>query len=226
MFAGTYVGSTGGSGIAQIKDDGNGRFEVPDLIACPSCSNASAPRATIDFKLTAAVPTGSGSYRGTGVITAESNPSLAAAIGAGAVGASIEAALSAAGGLSLSFLRPEIVLLRTGVAPSGAGSATDIFAGPLSCQKILAAISSFPAADRDKIGILAGAFVRLDPSQTRALQMVGVPRNSGSGDAYDYRWTTAGGLRFNGPLSDYTIPTKAPFVVMRAASGEFTCEAR
>lgn len=104
--------------------------------------------------------------------------------------------------------------------------AADIFDGPLSCQKILAAIASFPAADRDKIGILAATFVRLDPSQARALQMVGVPRNSGSGDAYDYRWTTAGGLRFNGPLSDYTIPTKSPFVVKRAASGEFTCEAR
>jgi len=130
VFGGRYVGSTGGSGNAEIKDDGSGRFDVPDLIACPSCSNASAPRATIDFKLTAAVPTGSGGYRGTGVITAQSNPAQAAAIGADAVGASIEATLSAAGGLTLSFLRPENVLLRTGGAAAAPAPTTRADTGP------------------------------------------------------------------------------------------------
>lgn len=232
VFAGNFIGPTGGAGNALIKDDGTGRFEVADLIACPSCSTASAPRGTIDFKLTSAAPTGSGGYRGTGAITAESNPAQAAAIGAGPVGSSFEATLSAAGGLNLGFLRSGTVLLRTGGAASTPAPATrtdtgsDIFDGPLSCQKILAAIASMPAVDRDKIGVLAGTYVRLDPSQARALQMVGVPRNSGSGDAYDYRWTTTGGLRFNGPLSDYTIQTKAPFVLQRVASGEFNCEAR
>lgn len=120
VFVGRYVGSTGGSGGAEIKDDGSGRFEIADQIACPSCSTASAPRATIDFKLTAPAPTGSGGYRATGVITAESNPALATAIGAGPVGVSFEATLSAAGGLTLSFLRPENVLLRTGGAASAA----------------------------------------------------------------------------------------------------------
>ncbi len=124
VFAGKYAGSTGSSGNADIKDDGSGRFDAPDLSACASCSNASAPRATIDFKFTSAVPTGSGRYQGTGVITAESNPAQAAAVGAGAVGVSIEASLSAAGGLTLSFLRPEIVLLRTGGAASAPEPAT------------------------------------------------------------------------------------------------------
>jgi len=81
VFAGDYVGSTGGSGNALIKDDGSGRFDVPDLVACATCSTASAPRATINFKLTAAAPTGSGGYRGTGTITAESNPALATTSG-------------------------------------------------------------------------------------------------------------------------------------------------
>lgn len=124
VFAGNYVGSTGGSGDALIKDDGSGRFDLPDLIACPSCSNASAPRATIDFKLSAAAATGSGSYRGTGVITAQSNPAAAAAIGAGPVGASFKATLTAAGGLTLGFLRSENVLLRTGEATAATSPAT------------------------------------------------------------------------------------------------------
>jgi hypothetical protein len=124
VFVGRYVGSTGGSGNAEIKDDGSGRFEIADLIACPSCSTASAPGASIDFKLTAPAPTGSGGYRVTGVITAASNPVVATAIGAGAVGSSFEATLSAAGGLTLSFLRPENVLLRTGGATVATSPAT------------------------------------------------------------------------------------------------------
>jgi hypothetical protein len=124
VFAGSYVGSTGGSGGASIKEDGSGRFDSPDLTACPSCSNASAPRANIDFKLTAAVATASGGYRGTGVITALSNPAHAAAIGAGAVGATVEAVLTPAGALTLSFLRPENVLMRIGGAASTATPAS------------------------------------------------------------------------------------------------------
>jgi hypothetical protein len=111
-------------------------------------------------------------------------------------------------------------------APITTQPATSIFDAPLSCAKILSVINSMPSPDRDKIGILAATFVRLFPTSARTLQMVGVPRNSGSGDAYDYRWTTDGGLRFAGPLSDYSIPEKSPFIVRRIASGDFTCEAR
>lgn len=100
-----------------------------------------------------------------------------------------------------------------------------VFDGSLSCAKVLAVLSSMTASDRDKIAILAAAFVRIDPAQARTLQIIGVPRNSGSGDAYDYRWTPDGDLRFAGPLGDYSILETAPFIVRRPSSGEFTCEA-
>jgi len=104
VFAGQYRGATGGAGEAVINADGTGRFDAPDLTACPSCSTASAPRATIDFRLTSASkgPEGGG-YRATGVITAESDPADTIARRAGPVGSSITASVVGKG-LSLSFL--------------------------------------------------------------------------------------------------------------------------
>ncbi len=112
VLAGEYVGSTGGSGNAVVRADGSGRFDAPDLTACPSCSNASAPRATVDFRLTSVVPTAGGGYRATGVITAESNPANEIARRAGPVGTAVEALASPAGGLTLSFLPANDVLKR------------------------------------------------------------------------------------------------------------------
>jgi hypothetical protein len=99
VFAGHYEGPTGGSGGAVINRAGSGKFSSPDLTACPSCSDGSAPRATIDFKLTRVTETSPG-YRATGVVTAESDPKDAAAVGP--VGTGVTATL-AEGCLTLSL---------------------------------------------------------------------------------------------------------------------------
>lgn len=113
VLAGEYVGSTGGSGEVTIGADGTARFEAPDLTACPSCSTASAPRATIDFKVTTVDPGGAaGSYRATGVITAESNPADVVARRAGPVGSVVQLVLVAGRRLTLGFLPTNDVLTK------------------------------------------------------------------------------------------------------------------
>jgi len=111
VFAGRFHGGTGASGGAIINTDGSGQFDNVDLTACPLCSNASAPHATIDFKLSAVTSAGAGGYRATGVITAESDPADAAR-SAGPVGSSLVAQLTSAGGLTFSFLPSNDVLIR------------------------------------------------------------------------------------------------------------------
>jgi len=131
VFAGRFVGATGSSGNAEIKDDGTGRFDVADLTACPSCSTASAPRMTIDFRFAAAAPAGAGGFTGTGVITGQSNPTNAIARQAGGIGAPMEVTLTSAGGLSLSFLGADNVLVRTGGAvPTTASPSARSDTGP------------------------------------------------------------------------------------------------
>ena len=116
VFAGHYAGPTGGSGEAVINSDGSGKFSIPDLVACPSCSDASAPPEKFDFKLTALRPErrvvvkvdGGGvtqispGYRAKGVITAESDLKDAAASKIGPIGTGITATL-AEGCLGLSL---------------------------------------------------------------------------------------------------------------------------
>ncbi len=88
-IAGNYEGSTGSSGALFIRSDGASRFTDVDLTACPSCSTASAPEATVDFSLKTITATGPpGSYRATGLITAESDPADARTF-AGPVGATV-----------------------------------------------------------------------------------------------------------------------------------------
>ncbi len=111
VFAGRYHGSTGASGGAVINADGSGQFDNIDPTACPSCSNASAPHATISFELGTVTTAPAGGYRATGLITAESDPADAAKF-AGPVGSSIVAQLTAAGGLTFSFLPSNDVLIR------------------------------------------------------------------------------------------------------------------
>lgn len=109
-IAGRYVGSTGSSGTVFIRSDGASRYTNVDLTACPSCSTANAPQATIDFRLTTIA--GGGTYRARGVITAESDPANARTF-AGPVGATVGVAVSPPGDLRLSFLPGNDVLMKT-----------------------------------------------------------------------------------------------------------------
>jgi len=115
-LVGHYYGSTGGSGDAVIGPDGSGQFTVPDLTACPSCSDATAPQAIITFRVTSITAPGDpGTYVVRAVITAESDPANAMSIGAGAVGSSLTAFLVPPGILTLSFLPSNDHLCRPNV---------------------------------------------------------------------------------------------------------------
>lgn len=112
VFAGQYAGQTGSSGAAVITGDGTGRFQDVDLTACPTCSTAHAPRATVDFKLTTVAALGDpGYYKATGVITAESDPADARGF-AGPVGATVVLSMLPQGDLAISFLPANDLLSR------------------------------------------------------------------------------------------------------------------
>jgi len=118
-IAGLYVGSTGGSGELVIFPDGLARFTAPNTVACPTCSNATAPPGTIEITLTSLARTANRGYVASGTITAESDAAWAAEIGTTPsekpIGSSADLTVSPLGQLSLSFLPPDDVLIR---APS------------------------------------------------------------------------------------------------------------
>ncbi len=112
-IAGQYVGSTGSSGTLSISGtDGASRFSQPDSTACPSCSTATAPMATVDFRINSIVNLGDpDANRATGVITAESDPADARTI-AGPVGSTVVVRTFPPKDLTLSFLPVSDVLHR------------------------------------------------------------------------------------------------------------------
>jgi hypothetical protein len=108
---GTYVAGTADGGSLFMRSDGASRYRYPDVDAC-QCSTASAPIATVDFTLSTLVPTsgGSGHYRATGQITAESDPMTGKPF-AGAIGSSVTVTIGPAGSATVSFLPSNIVLM-------------------------------------------------------------------------------------------------------------------
>jgi hypothetical protein len=76
-IAGNYQAGTADGGTLYIRSDGASRFSAPDPVACPTCTTASAPVATLDFNLNTLTSTGPGSYQATGIFTATSDPAWA-----------------------------------------------------------------------------------------------------------------------------------------------------
>ena len=67
------------------SSDGASRFTVPDVVACPSCSESPHPKPPSTSPHGHHALDGPGNYRATGSITAESDPALAQQLNAGSV---------------------------------------------------------------------------------------------------------------------------------------------
>ncbi len=112
-IAGSYVAGTADGGTLYIRSDGASRFSAPDDVACPTCSTAGSPLGTLDFSLKTLTPTGSGSYRATGVFTETSDPAWAHQL---SPSATVGAAMSLTddnGAVTLSFLPSPDILRAT-----------------------------------------------------------------------------------------------------------------
>lgn len=76
--AGTYLGSTGGSGTMQITADGDATFTGNDFTACPTCLTADAPRSQISISLSRLAPQpATGGYVVNGTVTGSTDPAWA-----------------------------------------------------------------------------------------------------------------------------------------------------
>ena len=95
-IAGSYVAGTADGGWLYIRSDGASRLKLPDPVACPTCSTATAPIATLDFSLRTLRPSTPGGYVATGRITAESDPA-AAPPGAGGIGSPVTVTVASGG---------------------------------------------------------------------------------------------------------------------------------
>jgi hypothetical protein len=79
-------------------------------VACPTCTTATAPKATLDFSLNALTSTGPGSYQATGTVTATSDPAWAQQQNSPvAVGSSMSLTYNN-GTVTLSFLPSNVTL--------------------------------------------------------------------------------------------------------------------
>jgi hypothetical protein len=104
-ITGTYVAGTADGGWLYIRSDGASRFRAPDTTACPSCTTASAPIASLDFNLKSISSSGPGAYTATGAITATSDPAWASQLSRSAtVGSPISLTVAPGGHLTLSLL--------------------------------------------------------------------------------------------------------------------------
>ena len=93
--------------------------------------------------------------------------------------------------------------------------------GPVTCALAQRATRAMQPADRDAIGRLPKALVGRDPSDPAGLSIMGLPRDSVSGDAYEYRWKPGGQLQlrvFDYRFNDFAV------VLTSNRTGEFTCE--
>lgn len=94
------------------------------------------------------------------------------------------------------------------------------------CQRALEAVGQMTAEERLVIAGLEQGLVRDDPDgPPESLQIVGVPRDSQTGDAYDYRFTPGGTLENRSPFDDYEELDRFP-AALRADTpdGELRCE--
>jgi hypothetical protein len=117
-IAGAYIAGTADGGSLYIRSDGASRFRGPDPVACPACSTATSPIATLDFTLRMLRSTSAGASWATGTITAESDAAWAAGLGsgprgAGPVGSAMSLTVAVNGALTLSFLPANDVLRRS-----------------------------------------------------------------------------------------------------------------
>jgi len=105
------VAGTADGGTLYIRSDGASRFSAPDDVACPTCTTAGSPLATLDFSLNTLTATGAGSYRGTGVLTETSDPTWAQQLSPTATVGAPVSLTDDNGAVTLSFL-PSLDILR------------------------------------------------------------------------------------------------------------------
>lgn len=93
-----------------------------------------------------------------------------------------------------------------------------------TCARALSLIASMTSRDRDLVGRLYAASIGMDPYESDGLRILGVPKDTQTGDEYDYLWSPQKGLR-DGVGTDQ-VPTRAdfPVVVHRNADGTFACD--
>ena len=104
--SGTYVAGTADGGYLYIRADGASRFLAPDGSACPACSTADSPIASIDFGMQSIALGASDTSTATGVVTATSDAPWAARFPtAPKAGSSVSVTFSASRRtLNISFL--------------------------------------------------------------------------------------------------------------------------
>lgn len=110
-ISGTYVAGTADGGWVYIRSDGAARLRSPDPIACPTCTTASAPIASLDFTLGSISGTAGSGYTAQGKVTGTSDPKWASSLSAPAtVGSPVSLSVSRTGRLTLNLLPPNDVL--------------------------------------------------------------------------------------------------------------------
>ena len=126
-IAGTYTAGTADGGWLYLRSDGATRLRAPDTVACPSCSTADAPIASIDLSLTSISGQASSGYRASGKVTATSDPTWATQISpAATLGSPVSLTVDPHRRLSLDLLPQNDVLNFTssGSPPSSASPCT------------------------------------------------------------------------------------------------------
>jgi hypothetical protein len=107
VMNGTYNGQTGGQGVVTMHN-GHGNFGSPDLIACPSCSEAMARGASLEFHLRTMTPLTSGGFSANGTVVKSSDPAWAAAVGFAnvhpSVGSTVTVTYLADGNITLNWM--------------------------------------------------------------------------------------------------------------------------
>jgi hypothetical protein len=144
-LAGTYGAGTADGGWLYIRSDGASRLRAPDTVACPGCTTASAPIASLDFTLESISSTGPGAYAATGTITATSDPAWASQLSPTAtVGSPISLTVTPGAHLTLSVLPSNDVLTFYSPNPPNFDSQTTASSVPCSLSASSGAAGAVP----------------------------------------------------------------------------------